>query len=1257
MDRDSAVPPRAGVDFLDGGGEMGERMREADWSRSPLGPVEQWPRSLKTAVRIMLTSRQPMFVWWGDELINLYNDAYKAIVGGKHPEALGQPASQVWREIWDQVGPRAESTMLLNEATYDESLLLIMERNGYPEETYYTFSYSPIPSDEGGTGGIFCANTDDTQRIIGERQLALLRELAARSVDARTFEAACVLSVRCLETDPQDLPFAMIYLADPITRTLSLAGTCGIERGHPAVPEIASFDDDTVWPFAEVMRTHEVSLVFTASDSLANLPGGLPTGAWERPPDQAVVVPIAPSGQTGKAGLMIAGLNPFRLFDDNYKGFIDLIASQIAASIGNAQAYEEERRRAEVLAELDRAKTTFFSNVSHEFRTPLTLMLGPLDDLLAKPEGELPSEARELLTIVHRNSQRLLKLVNSLLDFSRIEAGRVQAVYQSTDLAAYTADLASVFRAAVEKAGMRLTVDCRPLPEPVFVDRDMWEKIVLNLVSNAFKYTLGGEIRVRLCAEGGAAVLSVEDTGIGVPVEELPNLFNRFHRVEGAQGRTQEGTGIGLALVQELARLHGGTVGVESTVGQGSTFTVAVPLGSAHLPADRIGGARSLASTALGATPFVEEALRWLPGTDPGGADLLPLPTMQGELRARIVLADDNADMREYVQRLLATDYEVIAVADGQEALRAVADQMADLVITDVMMPNLDGFGLLKALRENPRTASIPIVMLSARAGEEARVEGLQAGADDYLIKPFSARELLARIGGTLALAAARREAMRREEELRAETTSVLENISEGFIALDQEFRFLYVNAEAERIYGMRREDLFGRNHWEVFPESLQTSIETAFRRSLSERVAVKLENFYVPWQKWFEVDCYPAKEGGLGVYFRDITDRKLAMEALQETDRRKDEFLATLAHELRNPLAPLRNSLQVLRLSREGESADQAMSIMERQLRQMVRLIDDLLDLSRISRGKVELRKERIELAAVVRNAIETSRPEIEKSGHELSVRMPSEPIFVDADLTRLSQVFANILNNAAKYTDPGGSIWINVERQGSEAVVSIRDSGIGIPPAMLPRVFEIFTQVDRTLEKAQGGLGIGLSIVKRLVEMHGGMVEARSEGRGTGSELVVRLPVPAAAAPGSALDPKTSVSTGSAVRRILVADDNVDSAESLAMLLEILGHEVRTAHDGQEAVEVAAELRPEVILLDIGMPRLNGYDACRRIREEPWGKGILIVALTGWGQDEDRNRSREAGFDHHLVKPVEPAVVAELLCGPPERGVKGPL
>jgi PAS domain S-box-containing protein len=1245
----------AAPSFLLGGGEMGARMREQDWSATPLGSPERWPQSLKTAVRIMLTSRQAMFVWWGEELINLYNDAYKAIVGGKHPEALGQPASRVWREIWDQVGPRAASVIRQNEGTYDESLLLVMERNGYPEETYYTFSYSPVPDDEGGTGGILCANTDNTQSIIGERQLALLRELASLTADARTFDQACTSSARSLETDPYDLPFALIYLIDPEKRRVFLACACGIDRDHPAVPADADIDGDSVWPFAEVIRTHKACVV---SDLVASF-GDLPAGAWQRPPYQAVAVPIAPSGQTGKAGVLIAGLNPFRLFDDNYRGFIDLVAAQIAASIANAQAYEEERKRAEALAEVDRAKTAFFSNVSHEFRTPLTLMLGPLDDILFHPREELGRENRELLSLVRRNGQRLLKLVNTLLDFSRIEAGRVQAVYEPLDLAAYTAELASVFRAAVEKAGLRLVIDCPLLPEPVFADRDMWEKIVLNLVSNAFKYTLRGEIRVSLRAalEAGnhSAVLSVEDTGTGIPKAELPNIFNRFHRVQETRGRTHEGTGIGLALVLELVKLHGGTVKVDSVYGAGSTFTVAVPFGREHLPADRVGAPRMLESTAVGVSPFVEEALRWLPGTASRDTGAFPIQTgllqagrsAAAGSRPTVVLADDNADMRDYVRRLLSTDYRVIAVADGAEALRVTTARKPDLVITDVMMPGLDGFGLLKALREDPGTAPIPVVMLSARAGEEARVEGLQAGADDYLTKPFSARELLARVGGTLALAKARREATRREEELKAETTSVLESIAEAFLALDPDFRFTYVNAEAERINGMSREEILGKTFWEVFPATLGTGIETELRRAMAERIPVNLENFYQPWERWFEVDIYPTKTEGVAVYYRDITDRKLAMDALQEADRRKDEFLATLAHELRNPLAPIRNGLQVLRLAHGNPRAEEkARGLIERQVQQMVRLIDDLLDLSRISRGKVELRRERIDLAAAVQSAVETSRPLIEQAGHELTLSLPSEPVFVDADVTRLAQVFANLLNNAAKYTEGGGDIRLSVEPHEKDVLVRVRDNGVGIPASMLPRIFEMFTQVDRSLERTQGGLGIGLSIVKRLVEMHGGTVEAHSEGRGRGSELVVRLPVlaPSVQEPRPRGDGQEPAGVP-ARRRILVADDNVDSAESLGMMLEFMGNEVRTAHDGVEAVETAAAFRPDVILLDIGMPRMNGYDACRRIREQPWGSSVAIVALTGWGQDEDKRRSREAGFDHHLVKPVEPAALETLL------------
>ena len=692
-----------GPSFLSGGGELGALMRAMDWSRTPLGPAEEWPQALRTAVRIMLTSRQPMFVWWGDQLINLYNDAYKSIVGGKHPQALGQPASVVWREIWDQVGPRARSAMNTNEGTYDEALLLIMERHGYREETHYTFSYSPVPNDVGEAGGILCANTDDTQRIIGARQLALLRELAARTADARTIADACSRSAESLETNPRDLPFALIYLLQPDGERVVLAGASGITEDTAAAPRQAPLAPECEWPFAEVIRTHAPVIV----TGLENL-GPLPVGAWDRPPHQAVALPIAPSGETGRSGVLIAGLNPYRLFDDGYQGFIGLVAGQIAAAIANAQAYEEERRRAEALAELDRAKTTFFSNVSHEFRTPLTLMLGPLEELLAPAEDRGHTDQRRLADVAHRNGLRLLKLVNSLLDFARIEAGRIQANYEPVDLSALTTDLASNFRSATEKAGLSLIVRCPPLPAPFYIDREMWEKIVLNLISNAFKFTFDGEIEVALesSEDGDAARLTVRDTGTGIPAEELPRLFERFHRVEGARGRTHEGTGIGLALVQELVKLHGGRVAVESEVGRGSIFTVEIPFGSAHLHQDRIVPKAAAASTAVRADAYLDEALSWLPsiGYSPLPESHPAKPAAPQITRGRVLLADDNADMREYVKHLLSPHFDVEPVSDGLEALEKARENPPDLVLSDVMMPRLDGFALLKALRENSGT-------------------------------------------------------------------------------------------------------------------------------------------------------------------------------------------------------------------------------------------------------------------------------------------------------------------------------------------------------------------------------------------------------------------------------------------------------------------------------------------------------------------------------------------------------------------------
>ena len=471
---------------------------------------------------------------------------------------------------------------------------------------------------------------------------------------------------------------------------------------------------------------------------------------------------LAKQGQKQPAGFMIAAINPFRRFAPAYAGFVDLLAGQIAASLDNARAYAEERRRAEALAEIDHAKTVFFSNVSHEFRTPLTLMLGPLEDLLGSTNGLAPTE-RGQLRIVHRNSLRLLKLVNSLLDFSRIESGRAVANFQLVDLAALTRDLASNFRSACDQAGLRLVIDCPSLPREAYIDRDMWEKIVLNLLSNAFKFTFEGEIRVGLRADGQEALLTVSDTGTGVAKSEIPRLFERFHRIEGARGRSHEGSGIGLALVLELVKMHGGYIAVESEEGKGTAFTISIPFGSAYPARVPSGGAPAASPTAR-ATAFVEEALRWLPTLADreefaSDTDLAETPPGLSESRrAKILLADDNADMRAYVARLLSVRHDVEAVADGQTALEAALERRPDLILTDIMMPRLDGFGLIKAIRDNESLRDLPIIVLSARAGEEASIEGLAAGADDYLIKPFSARELMARVEAALTLARLRGE-------------------------------------------------------------------------------------------------------------------------------------------------------------------------------------------------------------------------------------------------------------------------------------------------------------------------------------------------------------------------------------------------------------------------------------------------------------------------------------------------------------------
>lgn len=737
----SEVSGRAGAwgpsatDWLAGGGETGKLIRSLNWSHTPLGDIDSWPQSLRTTVSLCLSSSFPMSLVWGPKRVLIYNDGYMVICGAKHPQAMGQAFEVCWSEVWDAIGPMWEGAFYRGESNYEEHRRHFILRRGYTEEIFVTYSYSPIRDETGGIGGVFHPVTEVTDRVLTERRLQALRDLAARTGQGKSAEEACAVAAETLSQHGADLPFVLLYLLNAEGKRAQLAGRAGLEAGTAASPTVVHLNGTQgpgAWPVARVAKSGRPELI----PDLEGKFGPLRCGPWPEPPAAALVLPIQQPGATSRAGVLIAGVSPRRALDDGYRGFYDLVASQIATAIADARAYEEERRRAEALAELDRAKTTFFSNVSHEFRTPLTLMLGPVEDILAKPESGVLPENRELLSVVHRNCLRLLKLVNTLLDFSRIEADRMQASYEPTDLAALTSELASVFRSAFEKAGLTFTVDCPPLPERVYVDRDMWEKVVLNLLSNAFKFTFAGEVNVRQRVVDGHVELAVADTGGGIPEEEVANVFKRFHRIEGTPARTHEGTGIGLALVQELVKLHGGSVRVESAYGQGTTFTVTLRLGSGHLPADRLRAGRHLAPTMVQADAFLEEAMLWLPDPDDVNNERSPAAANAPSAvpRARVLLADDNADMRAYVRKLLVCHYEVEAVADGVAALEAARLRRPGLVLTDVMMPNLDGFGLLRALRSDPVLRTTPVILLSARAGEEARLEGLEAGADDYLI-------------------------------------------------------------------------------------------------------------------------------------------------------------------------------------------------------------------------------------------------------------------------------------------------------------------------------------------------------------------------------------------------------------------------------------------------------------------------------------------------------------------------------------------
>ncbi|KAI8817329.1 uncharacterized protein EV422DRAFT_542429 [Fimicolochytrium jonesii] len=969
-----------------GGGAMGQLVRAKDWSTTKLGPSQDWAQSLKTSVSFILNAAFPFILFWGDHYNVIYNDQYIPIFGGKHPTVLGQPGYEAWSEVWDVIRPMLENVRG-GTATWSENQLLELTRNGYVEECYFTWSYSPVRIEDGTVGGVMTPITETTKTVLSERRLNLLRELAASTANTQSEDEACALSAQIFEQNCADITFALIYMLDGSGRKLILKGFSNVESGHLLCVSSIDREEQGSWPVDQVFSQRCGVEVHELQERFGYITGGV---CEHTPTSGAIVLPLEASANQEPIGLVVFGINPRRELDSDYKDFLEMTRTQVATSILRGRSLTEKQHRLQALAEIDRAKSVFFSNISHEYRTPLSLILAPVADLLG--DSSLTSQQLDKIRLVERNAQRLHKLVNSVLDFSQLEAGRMEANFRLTNISVVTANAASMFRSAMEKGNLDYTVETPPLGEMVYLDVDMWEKIVLNLLSNAFKYTVQGGVKVRLYKDETAAFLEVEDTGCGVPDNEVDRLFERFHRCHSSSGRSVEGTGIGLSLTHELVKLHGGAITATSTLGVGTKFTVSIPLGKGHISSSQITAQDQLDSTAQSSVgrAFIQESARWITenssyvgsvndkpdesfsvGTSANEDALGTGSSDQGPFNdnrlARVVLADDNADMREYVGSLLAKFCIVHVANDGRNAYGAIIDNPPDLILSDVMMPHMNGFELLQKIREHPHLKNIPFVLLSARAGEEAKVEGLQAGADDYMVKPFSAKELRARVRAHIAIGRMRKELDRlvkaRTAQLQesARQFQLLSNISPvGISRLNMKGEVVFVNKAWWKIVG-RDPNVDDPNDWQqwVKPETIadvndlmSDGVKEAGATARRETTLVRPDGTEVTIISSCIFDDGSGEDGqpheftggetdleayskNAGFYFAamDITEEKKleqqrinALLELSEEQRRRAEdadenrrqqeaFVDTICHEIRNPLSGVRNCADLLQL------------------------------------------------------------------------------------------------------------------------------------------------------------------------------------------------------------------------------------------------------------------------------------------------------------------------------------------------------
>ncbi|MDR6197495.1 ATP-binding protein [Siphonobacter sp. SORGH_AS_0500] len=1132
--------------FLAGGGEMGQLIRSMDWSKTPLGPVESWPQSLRTSVSLCLSSTFPILIAWGPETIQIYNDSYRPICGAKHPESMGQNFRICWETALPVVGDKFTRGQQ-GEGTYIKDQRMFLDRYGYLEESFMTFSFAPIRDESGEVGGIFHPITETTDKMLSARRTQVLRDVAAATAQAKENEDIYSSIASIQEDFSLDLPYLLFYELDSEAGKASLKQTTGLKSHYQLPEELLELDLSATEWLQDLSQTLTIENV---AERLSLIEGG----PYEAAPHTLIRLPIFISTKEQPVGFLLAGVSPHRAIDQDYLNFYALLANTINTAFSNVNAYQEEQKKAEALAAIDRAKTAFFSNISHEFRTPLTLMLGPLEELL-RDEKVLESPYKAPVEATHRNALRLLKLVNNLLDFSRIEANRVQATYRPVDLVALTTDLSSSFRSLIERAGLTFDVHTDPMPAPVYADAEMWEKIVLNLLSNAFKYTLEGSVSVVLTTEGNQAVLHVTDTGVGIPEKELPHMFERFHRVENAGGRTYEGSGIGLSLVHELVRLHGGTIGLTSVEGQGTTFTVRIPLGKNHLPTDQIVEESSIVGISHLADSFVKEASTMLEDDKPAREGLEANST-DVDKNTQILIVDDNADMRAYLTRLLEPYFTIHTAFNGADALEKLSYSLQpDLILSDIMMPVMDGKELLEKLKKNASTAHIPLIFLSARAGQEARIDGLEAGADDYLVKPFSGQELLTKVRAQINLNQSRRQIEIRLRNLVQQAPVAM------MLVKGEELTIELINQTMLSLI-QRENDLIGQPLLEALPELKGQDFVERCRKVYQTGEPDQAYALEIPLLKngmlevrYFNLLLSPYYEGnrqtGVLEVCTEVTDIILINRALQASEARYrdlsneldeqvqqrtkelqesvydlqrsneqlQQFAYIASHDLQEPLRKIQSFSTLLKLQHSEDLGDSIIYLdrMQTAAGRMSTLIRDLLSFSQITTQQISAHP--VPLNEVLQTVINDLEVTIQEASAQIHVSsLPT----VMGDASQLHQLFQNLLSNGIKFRKDDVYPQIHVHSKVIDHTelptlikptkhtshyycIDVTDNGIGFDEKYLKRIFQVFQRLHGKTEFA--GTGVGLAICEKVAANHGGAITAKSQLE-QGSTFRVFLP-----------------------------------------------------------------------------------------------------------------------------------------------------